>query len=161
AAKHDSENHHCEKWPHERPGNAYNGLFVTDRNVPPCKNCKQLAIVPNITPIVSFGPPRFEDEHIASRRYRIFGHASIESFSRAARTRRLNAIWPNLARTASASSSGHRLGPERILSIASGSSSSETSAPNSPSDNASEAPATSRPSAGVPLAIASRKTIPK
>ena len=72
-----------------------------------------------------------------------------------------NGSWPNRLRTFAASDRGSALGATSARPIALARSASTTAIPSSPSANASGAPAAARPSAGVPLAMASRNAIPK
>ena len=55
-------------------------LFVRDKNVAPCEKEEQLAITPQIVPVVKPGSPRLDHAYIAVQD-RPFGHGSIMSRS--------------------------------------------------------------------------------
>ena len=59
-AKDDGEDHHGEKGPDERPGDADHSLFVADRDVPPGEDGKQLTVVPEVAPVIALGPAGLE-----------------------------------------------------------------------------------------------------
>ena len=67
-AEHDREDHHGQERPDHRPGDADDGLLVAHRDVAPGQDREQLAIGPEVAPIVALGAAGLEDEHALAPR---------------------------------------------------------------------------------------------
>ena len=60
-AEDDREDHHGQKRADERPGGPDHRLLVAHRNVAPGQHLKQLAVLPQVAPIVALGTAGFDD----------------------------------------------------------------------------------------------------
>src|SRR3954454_25337577 len=99
----DRKDHHRQKRADHGPGGADHGLLVAYRDVAPGKDREQLAIGPDVAPVVTLGPARFEDEDLlASGKRRLTDAAGVhtggKTRSRARRSRAANASRPKRAR---------------------------------------------------------------
>ena len=61
-AEDDGEHHHRQERPDQRPGGPDHRLLVAHRDVAPSQDLKQLAVSPQVTPIVALGPARLDDQ---------------------------------------------------------------------------------------------------
>ena len=61
-AENDGKHNHREEWPDERPSQSNDRLLISNRNVPPGENIKEMAKTPKITPIMALGESRFNGQ---------------------------------------------------------------------------------------------------
>ena len=66
-AEDDREDHHGQERPDDRPGDADHGLLVAHGDVAPGEDREELAIVPEVRPVVALGAARLEDEDALAR----------------------------------------------------------------------------------------------
>src|SRR4029077_20361347 len=63
-AKYDRKNYHGDKGAKDRPNHADGGLFVPNRKVSPSEYVEELAIAPEISPVVFLGTSRFNQKFL-------------------------------------------------------------------------------------------------
>jgi hypothetical protein len=64
-AEHDRKHHHRQKRPDDGPSDADDDLLVADRDIAPGEDREELAIGPEVTPVMPLGPACFEDQEVA------------------------------------------------------------------------------------------------
>ena len=62
ATEDDGEDDHSEEGTHDGPGNPHDGLLVADENVPPRQEIKQLAVAPEVAPVVFLCASGFDNQ---------------------------------------------------------------------------------------------------
>ena len=63
-AEDDRENHHGEERSEQRPDDADGGLLVADEDVAPGEEVEELAVAPQVAPVVLLRPAGFDDERM-------------------------------------------------------------------------------------------------
>jgi hypothetical protein len=64
-AKHNREDHHCQERADDGPSDADDGLLVADSHIAPGEDREQLAIGPEVAPVMPLGPAGSEDQQMA------------------------------------------------------------------------------------------------
>jgi hypothetical protein len=67
AAEDDGEYDGGEERPDDSPGDADDGLFVSDKDVAPGEEVEQLAVAPEVAPVVLLGAAGFYEEFDGDR----------------------------------------------------------------------------------------------
>jgi hypothetical protein len=60
SAKHNSKDDHREERPKNCPDDADSGLLIAHADISPSEDIEQLAVAPDVTPVVLLGATRFD-----------------------------------------------------------------------------------------------------
>ena len=63
-AEHNGKCRHGQQWTENSPENADDGLLILDGHISPCQDEKQLAVAPEIFPVLAFSMSGFNDEFL-------------------------------------------------------------------------------------------------